>query len=414
MGASSPTSSASSPSPSPILRGASSVSNSTASGSPNTSLPYNVVHNTHVSRDLEWSGSDPVDSIFELEKKLGSGACADVYLVKHRATGFKLAAKLVQQAGAPASAAPSLNEQESEDDERARQFAQLQQEIRVLKVCRNAHIVSYYGVAGPDSENRIWVLMDFCRYGSIWDMMESIRRQREIGQANNYYIHPDDIFYLSELQLSFIMYHTLLALAYLHSRHIQHYDVKGRNILVAESGRIKLADFGVSKITRVANGTLTLALTRTYANMKKPGTGTRQKQQQQQEEEDNVIGGSPYWLSPELIKGEPDTSKSDIWSLGITLIELAEMRLPHSNARSLEQLLQLVALSTSSPTLQHQRWSPLMRDFLAQALQMEVVRRPDAVKLLSHPWLTPALSNQGALKDLCEEYVNSTLPKKGS
>jgi serine/threonine protein kinase len=171
-------------------------------------LPYNVMHNVHINLNFEWDVGNPLD-IFQLSDKLGQGSFGAVYRGIHRATGIELAIKEIKDAA-----------------QREDAVEEIKNEVDILKKCQHNAIVSYYGTikSGPD----IWILMDYCALGSIRDMMVTCNRP------------------LSEAQIKFVTFHTLLALIYLHSRNIVHRDVKAANILLNQQAQVKIADFGVS------------------------------------------------------------------------------------------------------------------------------------------------------------------------
>eukprot|EP00463_Aulacantha_scolymantha_P000537 TRINITY_DN1323_c0_g1_i1.p1 TRINITY_DN1323_c0_g1~~TRINITY_DN1323_c0_g1_i1.p1 ORF type:complete len:120 (+),score=3.24 TRINITY_DN1323_c0_g1_i1:100-459(+) len=93
-------------------------------------------------------------------------------------------------------------------------------EIEILKKCRNINIVSYYGFWGPDSNNYLWLLMDCCEVGSVYDMLEMDT-------------------HLTEERVAYIMKSVLLALVYLHATGIMHRDIKASNILLTNDAEVK-------------------------------------------------------------------------------------------------------------------------------------------------------------------------------
>ncbi|XP_013923194.1 PREDICTED: serine/threonine-protein kinase 10 [Thamnophis sirtalis] len=181
---------------------------------------------------------------------------------------------------------------------------------------------------------------------------------------------------LTECQIQVICRQMLEALNYLHGKKIIHRDLKAGNVLLTLDGDIKLADFGVSA-----------------KNMK-----TVQKR-------DSFIG-TPYWMAPEVVmcetmKDTPYDYKADIWSLGITLIEMAQIEPPHHELNPMRVLLKIA--KSDPPTLNYpSKWSPAFRDFLKTALDKNPETRPTATQLLEHPFVSKVTSNK-ALRELVAE-----------
>ncbi|KAH0629708.1 hypothetical protein JD844_011996 [Phrynosoma platyrhinos] len=181
---------------------------------------------------------------------------------------------------------------------------------------------------------------------------------------------------LTEPQIQVVCRQMLEALNYLHSKKIIHRDLKAGNVLLTLDGDIKLADFGVSA-----------------KNMK-----TFQKR-------DSFIG-TPYWMAPEVVmcetmKDTPYDYKADIWSLGITLIEMAEIEPPHHELNPMRVLLKIA--KSDPPTLSYpSKWSPGFKDFLKIALDKNPETRPSAAQLLEHPFVSKVTSNR-ALRELVAE-----------
>ncbi|XP_074866055.1 serine/threonine-protein kinase 10 isoform X4 [Carettochelys insculpta] len=181
---------------------------------------------------------------------------------------------------------------------------------------------------------------------------------------------------LTEPQIQVICRQMLEALVYLHSKKIIHRDLKAGNVLLTQDGDIKLADFGVSA-----------------KNMK-----TLQRR-------DSFIG-TPYWMAPEVVmcetmKDTPYDYKADIWSLGITLIEMAQIEPPHHELNPMRVLLKIA--KSDPPTLNcPSKWSPEFRDFLKTALDKNPETRPSAAQLLEHSFVNKVTSNR-ALRELVAE-----------
>lgn len=229
--------------------------------------------------------------------------------------------------------------------------ADLQKEIDILKKCRCGNVLSYYGSIAV--KNEIWILMDLCSVGSIKDLMKTC------------------VETLDEVQIAMVAREVLRGLAYLHEIGIVHMDVKAANILLTEDGGVKLADFGVSQQLQAATS------------------------------QSDVLIGSPLWMAPEIIMKNPYDHRADMWSLGITLIELAEGRAPPRGLKKIEDLIATVNLPP--PSLSNPRsWSPMFIDFINKCLKKDPAERPGAISLLSHPFVEKAQGPEvmmGLIKD---------------
>uniref|UniRef100_A0A8C4GHA0 Serine/threonine-protein kinase TAO2 n=1 Tax=Dicentrarchus labrax TaxID=13489 RepID=A0A8C4GHA0_DICLA len=159
---------------------------------------------------------------------------------------------------------------------------------------------------------------------------------------------------LQEIEIAAITHGALQGLAYLHSHNMIHRDVKAGNILLTEPGQVKLGDFGSASIVAPANSFV----------------------------------GTPYWMAPEVIlamdEGQYD-GKVDVWSLGITSIELAERKPPLFNMNAMSALYHIA--QNESPILQSNHWSDSFRNFVDSCLQKIPQDRPTSDVLLNHRFL---------------------------
>uniref|UniRef100_A0A3B3V885 Serine/threonine-protein kinase TAO3 n=1 Tax=Poecilia latipinna TaxID=48699 RepID=A0A3B3V885_9TELE len=159
---------------------------------------------------------------------------------------------------------------------------------------------------------------------------------------------------LQEMEIAAITHGALLGLAYLHSHNMIHRDVKAGNILLTELGQVKLADFGSASIASPANSFV----------------------------------GTPYWMAPEVILAMDEgqyEGKVDIWSLGITCIELAERKPPLFNMNAMSALYHIA--QNDSPTLQSNEWSDAFRNFVDFCLLKIPQDRPSSGELLRHEFV---------------------------
>jgi hypothetical protein len=217
----------------------------------------------------------------------------------------------------------------------------LSTEIGIMKTSRHPNIVDYVE-SFLISEREIWVVMEFMGGGCLTDILEAF-----------------DVVRLSERNVAFVARETLRALAYIHSLHRIHRDIKSDNILLGNDGAIKLADFG-------------------YAAQ------LTQKQQKR-----HTVVGTPYWMAPELIRGQDYGTKVDIWSLGIMVMEMAQGEPPYMEFPPLRALF-LITTKGIPPLKEPARWSADFHDFYNKCIDVRVETRPDAQTLLEHPFLRQA------------------------
>ncbi|MDP2438812.1 MAG: protein kinase [archaeon] len=296
------------------------------------------------------STEDP-NKLFELQSRLGKGSYGSVYRAQCLRDGLT-------GDGASIIAIKVI----SVDDEEA--LEDVRKEVSILASCNHPNIVSYYG--SFLNKEDLWLAMAYCGGGSVADL---------IHLSNS----P-----LKELHISFIMREVLRGLAYLHGIHKIHRDIKGGNILLTEHGGVKLADFGVSA-----------SLFNTFSKR-------------------NTFVGTPYWMAPEVIQEDTYDGRADIWSAGITAIEMAEMLPPYSNVHPMRVLFMIPP--SPPPALSDKTgWSPNFHSFLQCALVKSKDRRPDAEMLLKHPFVANDVDEVGASKSLALliEQCGDTLLRKG-
>lgn len=269
--------------------------------------------------------------------ELGDGSFGKVYKTQHRESGKLAALKRV----------PIVEESELED---------FVVEIDILAECKHANIVQLYEAFLFDSA--LWIFIEFCPGGA----MDNIILELEHG--------------LLEPQIQCTCKQLFEALVFLHQHDCIHRDLKAGNILLCPDGSIRLADFGVSA----------------------KGMGTHNGR-------DTYIG-TPYWMAPEVVmcetnKDAPYNTKADVWSAGITLIELAEMNPPYHEMTPMRVLLKIT--KSPPPTLsQPSSWSNDFSSFLAKCVTYNPNSRPSAKDLLQHPFISTVRDNQ-PLRALYEE-----------
>jgi len=215
-------------------------------------------------------------------------------------------------------------------------------EIAIMKVSIHENIVKYF-----DSylvEEKLWVSMEFMGGGCLTDILEIF-----------------SYLQLSEGQIAYICRETLRGLRYIHIHHRIHRDIKSDNILLGINGSIKIADFG-------------------YAAQL---TEDRAKR--------TTIVGTPYWMAPELIRGENYDQRVDVWSLGIMMLEMAEGEPPYMDLPPLRALFFIT--TKGIPGLQNpDKWTENFVDFLNLTITSEPFNRPTSEEILQHAFLTKAVS----------------------
>ncbi|XP_034872992.1 serine/threonine-protein kinase TAO3 [Mirounga angustirostris] len=206
-------------------------------------------------------------------------------------------------------------------------------EVKFLRQLKHPNTIEYKGCYLK--EHTAWLVMEYC-LGSASDLLE---------------VHKKP---LQEVEIAAITHGALQGLAYLHSHALIHRDIKAGNILLTEPGQVKLADFGSASVASPANSFV----------------------------------GTPYWMAPEVIlamdEGQYD-GKVDIWSLGITCIELAERKPPLFNMNAMSALYHIA--QNDSPTLQSNEWTDSFRRFVDYCLQKIPQERPTSAELLRHDFV---------------------------
>ncbi|XP_064408031.1 mitogen-activated protein kinase kinase kinase kinase 2 [Latimeria chalumnae] len=224
-------------------------------------------------------------------------------------------------------------------------ISSIQQEITMMRECTHQNIVAYFG--SYLRNNKLWICMEFCGGGSLQDM---------------YHVTGP----LSEKQIAFVCREMLKGLHHLHVKGKMHRDIKGANILLTDRGDVKLADFGVS-----AEINASVAKRKSFI-------------------------GTPYWMAPEVAAVEKKGGYNqlcDIWAVGITAIELAELQPPMFELHPMRALMVMSKSSFQPPKLKDKtKWSHEIHNFIKLALTKNPKKRPTAEKLLQHPFTIQPLS----------------------
>ncbi|CAH1173549.1 unnamed protein product [Phaedon cochleariae] len=278
------------------------------------------------------------EEFWDMIGELGDGAYGKVYKAQHRHTGQLAAAKMCRLDG--------------EDD-----LADFMIEIDILSEIKHQNIVELHEAF--QKEQQLWLLIEYCDGGALDSIMTELEKP------------------LNEHQIAYVCQNMCKGLQFLHKSHIIHRDLKAGNVLLTMAGGVKLADFGVSAKNK----------------------NTLQKH-------DTFIG-TPYWMAPEVVlcetfRDNPYDYKVDIWSMGITLIEFAQMEPPNHEMSPMRVLLKIQ--KSEPPKLeQPSKWSKEFNDFLLKALIKDPQKRPNCEELLKHPFINCTLDSK-PLKDLLLEY----------
>ncbi|KAK5577799.1 hypothetical protein RB653_002747 [Dictyostelium firmibasis] len=278
------------------------------------------------------SQEDPTKLFGEGSTKIGEGAAGEVFVVTQLKTNNRVAIKKMP-----------LNQQN---------MKLIVTEIGIMKSCRHQNIIGY--IDSYLVGDSLWVAMEFMGGGCLTEILEQFNSVK-----------------LVEAQIAYVCAETLKGLAYIHSQHRIHRDIKSDNILLGTDGSVKLADFG-------------------YAAQL-----TKSKQKRV------TIVGTPYWMAPELIRGQNYDRKVDIWSLGIMAMEMAESEPPYMSFPPLRALFLIT--TKGIPDLKDQnKWSDDFKDFVKKCLDKDVENRPEAKVLLNHPFLKTACNSNGLVPAIME------------
>ncbi|XP_050359898.1 serine/threonine-protein kinase mig-15 isoform X3 [Nymphalis io] len=278
--------------------------------------------------DIDLSALKDPAGIFELIEVVGNGTYGQVYKGRHTKTGQLAAIKVMD-----------VTQDEEEE---------IKLEINVLKKYSNhRNIATYYGAfikkSPPGKDDQLWLVMEYCGAGSVTDLVKSTK-----GQS------------LKEEWISYICREILRGLSYLHSNKVIHRDIKGQNVLLTDNAEVKLVDFGVSA-----------QLDRTI--------GRR-----------NTFIGTPYWMAPEVIACDENPeatydNRSDLWSLGITALEMAESQPPLCDLHPMRALFLIPR--NPPPRLKSKKWAKKFHSFIETVLVKDYHQRPYTEQLLKHSFI---------------------------
>ncbi|ELK19478.1 Nik-related protein kinase [Pteropus alecto] len=241
---------------------------------------------------------------------------------------------------------------------------------KVIKILRYdpTGIFSLDKTIGLGTYGRIYLMvMELCAAGSVTDVVRMTRNQS-----------------LKEDWIAYICREILQGLAHLHAHRVIHRDIKGQNVLLTHNAEVKLVDFGVSAQVSRTNGRR------------------------------NSFIGTPYWMAPEVIDCDEDPRRSydyrsDVWSMGITAIEMAEGAPPLCNLQPLEALF--VILRESAPKVKSSGWSRKFHNFMEKCMIKNFLFRPTSANMLHHPFVQN-IKNEGHVVESLKKHLTGIIKKR--
>jgi len=310
----------------------------------NTAINDDVLHskitNSNTSKKKRLYKEQTPLNDWKLIKELGDGAFGKVYQAFHEQNKQYAAVKVI-------------------DDCTEDELSDHTVEINILSECNHKNIIGFNEAFYYDK--RLYIFLEYCTYGAVDHIMTTL----EHG--------------LDEKQIRFIGFETLEALDYLHTQQfVIHRDIKASNILLTSTGQVKLADFGVSA------------------------------KNSSQEQRRNEYIGTVYWMAPEVFFCEASTENTydfrvDIWSFGITLIEMAEMDPPYHEMRA--ERVGAKIRQAAPPTLREpKRWSGEFSNILSSCLKRNPTERLTCQELKQHPFMSDTKPLHSSILYLLEEF----------
>ncbi|KAJ7091156.1 kinase-like domain-containing protein [Mycena epipterygia] len=226
---------------------------------------------------------------------------------------------------------------------------QLLRELSIISSTEHINIILFHGAYMSPSSSEVKILMEFCEGGSLEAVGRRIKERNAI---------------VGEKIAGRLAEGVLQGLAYLHTKRTIHRDIKPSNILLSREGIVKLCDFGVS-------GELVESIAGTFT-------------------------GTSFYMAPERICGQTYTIRSDVWSTGISLLELVQNRFPFpADLPPIELMMYITA--GEPPRLDDEpgvQWSVEMKDFIKQTLTVDALTRPTPKDMLAHPWVVNAMKQE--------------------
>nr|XP_043878257.1 myosin-IIIa isoform X2 [Solea senegalensis] len=291
---------------------------------------------------------DPTDT-WEIIETIGKGTYGKVYKVLNKSDGSKAAVKI-------------LDPIHDIDEE-------IEAEYNILKALSDhSNVVKFFGMyykKDVKCGDQLWLVLELCNGGSVTELAKGMLRRGDT---------------MDEAIIAYILHEALMGLQHLHVNKTIHRDIKGNNILLTTQGGVKLVDFGVS------------------AQL----TNTRLRR--------NTSVGTPFWMAPEVIACEQQLdstydARCDVWSLGITAIELGDGDPPLSELHPMRALFKIPR--NPPPTLlQPELWSDTFNDFICKCLIKDFELRPNVLDLLQHVFITQIVGKEKLLQKQLIELID--------
>ena len=291
--------------------------------------------------------SNPED-LFTLSNLIGNGGFGKVFKAIHNTSKEVYAIKIIDY----------TKGNNNDKSNISFNYKSIQQETSLMRlVNKSDYILKYYGSYYSRETNTIWLILEYCAAGSAVDLMLSMGRT------------------LSEVEVSTIMEMVLKGLIYIHKLNLIHRDIKGANIMLSEDGYAKLGDFGIG-----------IQMTDDeYRTSKK---------------------GSPHWMSPQVILNKNYDTKTDIWSLGITCLELVEGEPPFADLNP-DEVMEKIANNPpkAADIIDPKEHTDEFIDFVNLCLEINPKKRPTADVLIKHPFIVKLSKKKEYLKQLINEHI---------
>ena len=292
--------------------------------------------------------SNPED-LFTLLYPIGNGGFGKVYKAMHNSSKQIYAIKIIDYTKG------NINDKSNISFN----YKSIQQETSLMRlVNKSDYIIKYYGSYFSRESNTIWLILEYCSSGSAVDLMLSMGRT------------------LSEVEVSTIMEMVLKGLIYIHKLNLIHRDIKGANIMLSEEGYAKLGDFGIG------------------IQMTDDEFRTSKK-------------GSPHWMSPQVILNKNYDTKTDIWSLGITCLELVEGEPPFAELNP-DEVMEQIANNPpkAEDIIDAKEHTDDFINFVNLCLEINPKKRPSADILIKHPFIQKLSKKKEFLRQLIQNHID--------